>query len=429
MKTLFTFVITLMVSACTQSSSQNSRSLALNARADLGEVEHTVVASGALISRHSSPLIVQRVQYIWEYTVAWTAEEGKFVKKGDVVLRLDPASVQKELDAARLSYDKAKLKLQEDKLNALDRVADAKAEIETNELNLKKQKLLVVNSDTISAVEHQKQLLEVASAETALKRSRAKLLSTRDEQEKSVKMQSLSVDQEAQNVKELEDGLQKLEVRAPQDGILIFSLFSRQGSWYKARPGVTVNQNTVVGEIADPSSLIVKTFIPEVDADGLATGAGAQISLEISPTVFVTGKIEKISSLASTQAEREGSKSSDPFQNVRQFECLVAIDTLPSNAMPGMSAIVKIQLEKKTNVLRIPIDFLTTEKASPKPNAGDKEVAEEKESSGGKHYFVNMREKNSDWKWQEVDVGTIGTGYVEITKGLAVGNELKLPKL
>ena len=71
-----------------------------------GPVVREVLADGNLASPSSKPLVIQRIRWYWDYNISWTAEEGSLVKAGDPVVKLDPATIQKDLTEKEMELER-----------------------------------------------------------------------------------------------------------------------------------------------------------------------------------------------------------------------------------------------------------------------------------------------------------------------------------
>lgn len=389
-----------------------------------GDIERSIVVDGSLYSPSSRSISVQRIRWYWDYKVSWTAEEGSMVQADDIVVRLDQSAIQKDLSEREMALEEAKLNLEEETIRANDEVADAKSAITMAEFDLKKEKLLLTDSDAVSESEKQKQKLRVAGAEAALRRAREKVAATKERTERRLEMQRLKVKQAQDEVTEMKEGLAKTELRAPQAGLLIFPLYSTNGGWQKARPGGAVTVNTQLAEIANTKDLVARLFVPEVDADGIVENTPGEVMLSIAPGQIFQGRVKSIAQVPTTQAEREGSKSNKPAENIRQFEVLFEIENLPEDAMPGMTVRADLKPLRKQGVLVVPTEALA---ATAPDTPGSPKPAIDINTSTPEEAFVMARTKDSaEFSWRKVKLGVQSLTQAEVVEGLNEGDRLRL---
>lgn len=382
-----------------------------------GRVERLVVVDGNLYSPSSKPLSIQRIRWYWDYNISWTADEGSTVQAGDPIIKLDPSTIQKDLDEKELSLAQQKLELEEEELRAADEIADAVAAVKTAEFEVKKEKLLLTDSDAVSEAEKKKQRLKVQAAEATLRRNQEKIESARQRSKRKIESQKIRVKKAEEEVGEMREGLGRTVLNAPQDGLVIFPLYSSNAGWQKARPGAGVQANTLVAEIADPKDLVARIFVPEIDADGIADSTVGTMTLDILSGANFSGAVRKVASVPSTPAERDGNKSPKPSDNVRQFEVLFEISDLPTEAMPGMTVQVTLRPVAKDQVVRVPIEALTT---APLTDDGRAQPF-----AGGNEAYIYMRPKSGqarDWQWRRITLGIQSLTHAEVLTGIDEGD-------
>lgn len=430
----------MIVAACSKSADPTHKASGLSfgdgVTIGKGAVVREVLADGNLSSPTSKPLVIQRIRWYWDYNISWTAEEGSMVKAGDPVVKLDPATIQKDLTERETELERTKLETEEERLRGGDELADAKSAVATAEFDLKKAQLMVTTSDAVSGSEKKKQLLTVESSKASLQRTKEKVQATKERSARRMEAQLLKLKKVQEEVDDMRSGLAKTELKAPQDGLVIFPLYSSNSGWQKARPGAGVQVNSVVAEVSDPKDLVAKIYVPEIDADGIAIGTPGIMTLDIAPGEQMPGKVKSISGVPSTAAERDGNKSPKAADNVRQFEVAFIPDTLPPQSMPGMTVRVTLRPTEKADVLRVPSAALADAPPSPGKDGGETTVPLQpgavKADSIAKAFVyartakdAQARDKNKGWAWREVTLGAQSLSYAEVMSGLEAGDEVR----
>lgn len=137
---------------------------------------------------------------------------------------------------------------------------------------------------------------------------------------------------------------------------------------------------------------IVSVFVSEYDADLVTLGQKATIELDAINAVF-EGKVVQIGQVAQS------------VSGIKQYEVLVEVTEIPEGARFGMSATAEIEVEKKSDVLAIPMSALI----------GDVPEVE---------ILIVDAEGNQTVQTVEVKLGLAGDSLVEIVSGVAVGDEV-----
>lgn len=136
---------------------------------------------------------------------------------------------------------------------------------------------------------------------------------------------------------------------------------------------------------------VVSVFVSEYDADLVALQQLASIELDAINAVF-QGEVIGIGQVAQS------------VSGIKQYEVLVAVNSLPDGARFGMSATAEIEVRKATNVLSVPTNALVGEEGT----------------------AVDVLVKDADGKESlkrvEIKLGLIGDSYVEVTSGLQAGD-------
>ncbi len=137
---------------------------------------------------------------------------------------------------------------------------------------------------------------------------------------------------------------------------------------------------------------IVSVFVSEYDADLVSLGQKATIELDAINAVF-EGEVIRIGQVAQS------------VSGIKQYEVLVEVTAIPEGARFGMSATAEIEVEKKSDVLAIPMGALI----------GDVPEVE---------LLVTDAEGNQSVEKVEVKLGLSGDSLVEVVSGLSDGDQV-----
>ena len=109
------------------------------------------------------------------------------------------------------------------------------------------------------------------------------------------------------------------------------------------------SQSPPIMTIVDPSKMVVKTFINEVDMERLRLNQRAEIKVDAYQTKKYDGKVYEISPSGQEQ------------NNIISFEVMIEVSGSPEELRPGMSTDVDIITYEEKDVLLLPIDALINE--------------------------------------------------------------------
>lgn len=223
-------------------------------------------------------------------------EVGDYVKKGQLIARLDQKDEKAAVEQARADLDIAKAELKQAQ-KTYDR----------------RNKLY--ESDLISEEERDQIELSLAVA-------RGKLV------------------QASSALERAEERLSESVVRAPIDGIIL-QKYVEKGQIIAS--GVSnVGGGSPIVDIADMSSVYVEAGIDEIDIGKVKVGQPVKVTAEAYPQLEFEGKIVRIAPEAKIE------------QNVTLFDVIIEVANPEGKLKSGMNTAIEITILKKENVLLIP---------------------------------------------------------------------------
>ena len=248
--------------------------------------------------------------------------------------------------------------------NATTRVESQKQAINSQERTIQTRETAVVTREAILAQEERnlqnlKNMRQEAEEEAQLRVENSKtrlqeLVETFDN-EKLLTQQS-RVSAEANQLRRessLKNEAERLDwttIRAPMAGIV--TLLELEEGEIVTSGRSAFSQSPPIMTIVDPSKMVVKTFINEVDMERLRLNQRAEIKVDAYQTKTYDGNVYEISPSGAEQ------------DNIISFEVMVEVSGSPEELRPGMSADVDIITYEETGVLLLPIDALVNEPAA-----------------------------------------------------------------
>jgi hypothetical protein len=186
--------------------------------------------------------------------------------------------------------------------------------------------------------------------------------------------------------------LQKLEVKAPHDGIFVLkAVWGR-----KPEVGQMVWGGNAVAEIPKLEKMEAQVYVLEADAGGLEAGLSATLVLEAQPDVVYEATVSQVAALAQRRSHRS------PIQ---YFSVTLELErTDPIVMKPGHRVAAVLTLDERQDVLAVPRQSVF-------------------EEDGKKVVYVR---RGSDFEPVEVELGPSALGRLVIEKGLAEGEDIAL---
>ena len=352
-----------------------------------------VTADGNLKSTKATPIAAPH-DAPGALKIAWIVPDGELLKKDAVMVRFDPTDFQQQL-----------LGGQEDHTSAANKQRKSGTEASTTKTNLKRdasqadaeleaaQRFKFDDAEIFSRY----QRIEASIDERLAGDKKEYAQSVLGVRESLARADSdlLGIEQRKADLKirNAEQGLRALEVRAPYDGILVL-----QRDWRGdvVKVGNTIWPGGTIGEIPDLSSMKAEVFVLEADAAGLAVGEKATLTVEGKPGVTFTGKVSQVDKLARPRF---------PRVPVQYFGATIALDRTDVLRMkPGARVRAVLEIENRAGAFSIP-----------------RQAIFEKE---GKRLVY--RKRGGRFEPVEVEIGSSTAGRVVVTRGLARGDEIAL---
>jgi HlyD family secretion protein len=281
------------------------------ARPEKGEIIRLVQAPGDVEPVLEVEIRSEIVAKIEEMPV----EEGDFVRKGDLLCRLDDKQLLAEIESgeARIAQLKAA-------------ILNATTDLEKCERDLARQMELTQSQATSD--------LELRDYRTLFDKARAQSEMRRHE----------LAEAEA-GLKRIHENLEKTVIRSPIDGVI---------SKRVAKPGEVVitgtmnNPGTTIMTISDLSKMQVRARVDEVDVPLVAPGQKARIFLQTDQNAPVAARVMRVASKGTKQTGRD----------VVSFETLLEVLGNDDRVRPGMTANVEIEVARRDDAITVPVEAI-----------------------------------------------------------------------
>jgi HlyD family secretion protein len=338
-------------------------------------------------------------------------KEGEPIKKGQVLLKIKPDMYisQRDMNAAAVNTSKANYETSQARLQ------QSEAQFNKSNLSYERNKKLWEQL-TISKSDWDASVAEFESAKADVEAAK-----------QNVKSAEYNVKNAEAALKVADDKLLKASVYSPIDGI-VTKLEIEKG---ERVVGTDMMAGTEMLRVANLGKMEVKVDVNENDIVRVNIGDTAIIEVD----AYLDQKFKGIVTQIANSATNSSQASAD---QVTSFEVKIILlessykQLITSSKLypfrPGMTANVDIQTKKKTNVLAVPIEAVTTrsdsalgEKQKMKPLKKDLKKTEVESSKQNEIVFVKDK---SFAMLRKVKTGIQDNNYIEITEGLNENEEV-----
>jgi multidrug resistance efflux pump len=360
-----------------------------------GDLPITVAVAGALRSTDSSFLGPPQIPETWNFKISFLALEGTAAPAGLPVLRFDTSELERKLldkvaerDQAQTELEKRRVELERTVREADLKLAEARARLRRAELKTDVPEELAAAKELFGArVDRRVAAAEVASLARRLelekRAGQAELAGLAEKRRRA-----------AERVAEMEGFLERMTVRAPRAGTVIYASDWRGD---KVKVGDQVWQARKVLEIPDLAAMEADGRVDEADSGRLAVGQPVTLRLDAYPDRELRGRVRSIEK-AVNRRERG--------LPVKEVALAIVLDETDTGAMrPAMRFQGEVEVERAAGVLLVPADAVRATAAGP--------VAWRRTLFGSAPVALTVGRRNDR--------------FVEVLAGLAEGDRLVLP--
>ncbi len=357
-------------------------------------------------------------------------KEGDTVKKGDLLLRINPIIYQSAVQrmAATLNGTKAQM------ANSSARLEQSKSQLANAEAAYNRSKKLH-DQNAISDAEFEQ---TSATYQSAVADVNAAM--------ESVKSADFNVSSTQASLKEATDNLAKTTIYAPVDGT-VSKLNKRKG---ERIIGMAQMEGTEIMRLANLNEMEVQVDVNENDILRVMLGDTALIEVDAHNNRKFKGIVTEVANSANTSGVSADQVTNFPvkIRIIRDsYEDL--IDTKHPDRyvfLPGMSATVEIQTKSVYNVITVPIQSVTTRTDTAVKKSKGTTItiggSDDKKDGGDENGLVVGDSKNKEKKVEKkaiecvfvyrdgivkliaVKTGVEDNMYIEIVSGLKEGDEV-----
>jgi len=318
-------------------------------------------------------------------------KEGDQVSKGELLVK-----IKQDVFSPQLQEQNASIRVAESNLQT-NEVTLRKYELELNRIKELNAKGLASQSDLDNAQNNVDQTLAQINTARA------------------------QINQQRTGLSRIQYDISKTTIYAPISGT-VTQLNNETGEKVL---GTISNQGSNIMTISDLSKMECQVEVGETDVALINIGDTSRIEIDAFPDKVFTGYVYEIANTATAK----GTGTQDEVVN---FIVKIRIINNEVELRPGMSCTVDIEVEKKNDVLAVPIQSVTTREEFKGNKGMDEESenenlsksSENKQSKKTKPQEVVFVVDNGMAKKENVKTGISDDSYMEITEGATDGQDV-----
>jgi HlyD family secretion protein len=325
------------------------------------------------------------------------AKSGSFVKKGQLIARLDAQTAQDHIEDVN------------------DTVAQATNDIEKRKAEQKLEWETMQQTLRVSKASYEKAKLDYSAAEVKVDLERELLKLSMDEAEARYKQQlkdvafrrisqgaelrilEITLERHKAHVGRHVHDLVRYTIKAPMDGLVVMATVFRGGEMMQIQQGDQVWPGQQILKVVDTKNMQVEASVSQADSGDLRVTQFAKIGLDAFPDAHFSGKVYSIGALA------VGGWRQNYY--VRAVPVRLQIQGDDPRLIPDLSAHGDIVLQTVPDQLKIPAGAVQEQNG--------KAFVDVKTATGFEHRAVTLGKRNFT--------------TVAVVSGLHAGDEVKLP--
>ncbi len=351
----------------------------------------SVELEGELAAVRSTEIGTPAVSEV-EFKIAFLIPEGTTVKKGERVLAFDTERLQRQLAEKQAELAEANKKIEQKhvdlrlKLLEVEQQA-AQAEADRGKASLKAE----VPPEVQQRIELEKARLDLRGRQRDLENLQAERRVTQSLGDAELRSLLSQRDRAKGRVEALQQGIERLTVLAPQDGVIIYRTNWRDE---KKKVGDSMWFGEKVLAVPDLSEMRGDGLVDEADAGTVAEGQKVTLRLEARPDLDLFGRVKTLSHTVRQKSWRTPGKG---------YKVEVALErTDPTVMRPAMRFRGEIETGRIPGLLLVPRDAVFLRDRGP----------------------VVWVRRALRWEERPVRLGRSNRRQVEIVEGLREGDRL-----
>src|SRR5436190_965625 len=326
------------------------------------------------------------------------AKNGMAIKKGDVVVRFDPMTVERTLNDRRSEFKQAEEEIGKTRAEFRIQEQQAQTDVAKARYDVRRAELDIVPTEFLPRMVREQNELVLKDAKSRLAEAEQKLKALSDIEKAGLGSKTQKKDKARFDMEHAERQLSDLQIVAPVDGVVAI-----MPNWRSCcpppdfKPGDRAWPGQIIAEVPDLSTLRVTARLEEAERGRMQPGQPVIVRADAVPDKEMAGKIGDISALARVDF------SNWPPQ--RNFDMIVQIDQIDARVRPGMNTTVRVAVDRVADAVLIPARALFEK--------GGRSVAYVQQPRGG-------------WEERLVQIARRGQEQLVVREGVRPGERVAL---
>lgn len=287
-------------------------------------------------------VICDEEMHIYQFKIADAIPEGKVVKKGDYIAKLDDGQIMTNMRNMMQEKEKVDSDLRDAVLDSAVVLSQRRESINNAKLDLEYLKIDLEQSKFESEAYQRKTHMSYQKAEIEVDKINRNYLLERNRLKLRVARHKDRVNEFQGKIAKYQAALAATTITTPEDGIVMFTK-DRNGKAYGKDSQIDIWRPSIA-TLPDMSVAITETFVREIDISKIVMGDSVRISIDALPDKFFLGKVNKIANIG------EDHKDFD----MKVFRVIIRFERSDKDMKPGMNANSDIVIASYRDQLLVP---------------------------------------------------------------------------
>jgi RND family efflux transporter MFP subunit len=282
------------------------------------------------------------------------AKNGAAVKKGDVVVQFDPTDLVQRLQQSQTELKQAEAQIEQTRAQGRLKQEQDTTDVAKSKFDVERARLDASKQEILSAIDGEKSKLALADAEQKQKQLEQQLKSDDTGSDADVNSRKLRRDKARFDFNRRQRNIKSMQLTAPVEGMVTLKQNFRAGSPFGGAPEWHVGDRAWSGaailELPDLSTLRVTAQVDETERGRLKPGQQVSIRVDAAPDRDFKGTVVDISPLTKPDFST--------YPPTKYFAMTVELDGSDPRLRPGMSASLRVAVEKVADSLILPAEAI-----------------------------------------------------------------------
>jgi multidrug efflux pump subunit AcrA (membrane-fusion protein) len=258
---------------------------------------------------------------------------GSKVSKGDVIIEFDRVNLLDQERDAVATLENLQHQLEERKAQVASLQATRGSQVREAQADLARAQLQLRKGPVLSDIDRKKNEARAEDAQARVESlGKSDALRAKAE-EASIKILELKVDRQRVTLERYRMNLDRLLIRAPQNGMVAYETTWRQGSMGPPQVGDRMWPGMPIVRIFNPARMIVQATVDEPDFVSVSKASRARVFLDAYPNESFEATLQSASPVATAGIDTP----------VRNFTVVFRIEDQSPKILPDLSAALEIE--------------------------------------------------------------------------------------